>query len=264
MAAPLRIPARTGGRLSAGRARSRSTESRILSSSGFPPTPSGWPATTSRSSSSMPNPVRSWSGRSANSAANGPIRLRSRSMASTSSKKMPVARSATRSPAGPSNMRSARKMVMTRIVLVRHGHVDWIAPERFRGRAELALSDLGRRQAQALANYIAKTWGPDAIYTSPLGRCRDTGAAIAAPFKVEPRVADALCDIDYGEWQGLTREQAKERWPDEIELWFRAPHLAVIPGGETLPVLLSRAAAALRKILRVHNSGTVVLVGHDS
>ena len=153
---------------------------------------------------------------------------------------------------------------MTRIVLVRHGHVDWIAPERFRGRAELALSDLGRRQAQALANYIAKTWKLDAIYTSPLGRCRDTGAAIAAPFKLEPQVAGGLCDIDYGEWQGLTREQAKERWPDEIELWFRAPHLAVIPGGETLPVLLSRAAAALRKILRVHNSGTVVLVGHDS
>ena len=153
---------------------------------------------------------------------------------------------------------------MTRIVLVRHGHVDWIAPERFRGRAERAMSDLGRRQARALANYVAKTWRLDAIYTSPLGRCRDTSAAIAAPFRLEPRVADALCDIDYGEWQGLTREQAKERWPDEIELWFRAPHLAAIPGGETLPVLLSRAAVALRKILRVHNSGTVVLVGHDS
>ena len=153
---------------------------------------------------------------------------------------------------------------MTKIILVRHGHVDWIAPERFRGRAELALSDLGRQQARALANYIAKTWRLDAIYTSPLGRCRDTSAAIAAPFRLEPQVADALCDIDYGEWQGLTREQAKERWPDEIELWFRAPHLAAIPGGETLPVLLSRAAAALRKILRVHNSGTVVLVGHDS
>ena len=153
---------------------------------------------------------------------------------------------------------------MTKIILVRHGHVDWIAPERFRGRAELALSDLGRRQAQALANYIAKTWRLDAIYTSPLGRCRDTSAAIAAPFRLEPQVADGLCDIDYGQWQGLTREQATERWPHETELWFRAPHLAAIPGGETLPALLSRAVAALREILRAHPSGTVVLVGHDS
>jgi phosphoserine phosphatase len=153
---------------------------------------------------------------------------------------------------------------MTKIILVRHGHVDWIAPERFRGRAELALSDLGRRQAKALANYIAKTWRLDAIYTSPLGRCRDTSAAIAAPFKLEPQVAGGLCDIDYGEWQGLTREQAEERWPDEIGMWFRAPHLAAIPGGETLAALLSRTAAALGEILQAHPIGTVVLVGHDS
>ena len=153
---------------------------------------------------------------------------------------------------------------MTTIILVRHGHVEWIAPERFRGRAELPLSDLGRRQAQAVARYIAATWKPDAVYTSPLGRCRDTGAAIAAPFQLEAQPIAGLADIDYGEWQGLTRGEAKERWPDETELWFRAPHLAALPGGETLAALLSRASAALRDSLQRHPTGTVVLVGHDS
>jgi probable phosphoglycerate mutase len=153
---------------------------------------------------------------------------------------------------------------MTRIILVRHGHVEWIAPERFRGRAELPLSDLGRRQAQAAAGYIAASWKPEAVYTSPLGRCRETGAAIAAPFRLEPQPIEGLADIDYGEWQGLTREQAKERWPEETELWFRMPHLAAIPGGETLAAVLSRATAALRDILRRHPDGTVALVGHDS
>jgi len=153
---------------------------------------------------------------------------------------------------------------MTRIVLVRHGHVDWIAPERFRGRAELPLSSLGRRQAQAAAGYIAATWKPDAVYTSPLGRCRETGAAIAAPFRLEPQPIDGLCDIDYGEWQGLTPDQAKECWPDESELWFRAPHIAAIPGGETLAAVLTRVTAALRDILRHHPDQTVVMVSHDS
>jgi phosphoserine phosphatase len=153
---------------------------------------------------------------------------------------------------------------MIRIILVRHGHVGWIAPERFRGRAELPLSDLGRRQAHAAAGYIAASWKPDAVYTSPLGRCRETGAVIAEPFRLEPQPIDGLADIDYGEWQGLTRDQAKERWPDETELWFRLPHLAAIPGGETLAAVLSRATAALRDILRHHPDGTVVLVGHDS
>jgi len=153
---------------------------------------------------------------------------------------------------------------MTRIILVRHGHVDWLAPERFRGRADLALSDLGRRQAQAAAHYIAATWQPEAIYTSPLGRCRDTAAAIAAPFQLQPHPIDGLLDIDYGEWQGLTREEAGARWPNETQTWFRAPHLARIPGGETLAGLLSRATAGLLDILRRHPEGTVVLVSHDS
>ena len=153
---------------------------------------------------------------------------------------------------------------MTRIILVRHGHVDWIAPERFRGRAELPLSSLGRRQAQAAAGYIVATWKPDAVYTSPLGRCRETGAALAAPFRLEPQPIDGLCDIDYGKWQGLTRDQAKECWPDESELWFRAPHISAIPVGETLAAVLSRVTAALRDILRHHPDQTVVLVGHDS
>jgi probable phosphoglycerate mutase len=153
---------------------------------------------------------------------------------------------------------------MTKIILVRHGHVDWIAPERFRGRAELALSELGRRQAQAVARYIAATWKLEAVYTSPLSRSRDTGAEIAAPCGLEPQSVDGLCDIDYGDWQGLTREQAKKRWPDETELWFRAPHLAAIPGGETLAALLLRTTTALRGILQARQSGTVALVGHDS
>jgi phosphoserine phosphatase len=153
---------------------------------------------------------------------------------------------------------------MTRIILVRHGHVDWLAPERFRGRAELPLSDLGRRQARAAADFIAASWKLDAVYTSPLGRCRETGAVIAAPYHLELQPIDGLADIDYGEWQGLTRGQAKERWPDETELWFRAPHFAAIPGGETLAAVLSRATAALRDIMRPHPDGTVVLVGHDS
>ena len=153
---------------------------------------------------------------------------------------------------------------MTRIILVRHGHVDWLAPERFRGRAELPLSSLGRRQARAAAGYIMATWKPEAVYTSPLGRCRETAAVIGVPFRLEPQPIDGLADIDYGKWQGLTRDEAEERWPDDIELWFRTPHLAMIPGGETLAALLTRATAALRDIALHHRDATVVLVGHDS
>ncbi len=153
---------------------------------------------------------------------------------------------------------------MTRLILTRHGHVDWIAPERFRGRAELALSELGRRQVEATAKRIAAAWRPAAVYTSPMSRAVDTGTAIAGPFGLTVQPIGGLNDIDYGEWQGLTRDEVRRRWPEEAEAWFQRPHLAATPGGETLAAVLTRATATLHDILRRHRDDTAVLVGHDS
>ncbi|WHZ11351.1 MAG: hypothetical protein OJF60_001790 [Burkholderiaceae bacterium] len=153
---------------------------------------------------------------------------------------------------------------MIRIILARHGHVDWIAPERFRGRADLSLSSLGERQAVALGRRIAQSWKPDAIYASPLLRCVHTGEAIARATGIRSAALDDLVDIDYGQWQGLTREEVRSRWPDELQTWLAAPDLALIPSGETLADVLVRTLKVLRLVLREHGDQTVVLVGHDS
>jgi probable phosphoglycerate mutase len=155
---------------------------------------------------------------------------------------------------------------MTTVILTRHGHVDWIAPERFRGRAALPLTDTGQRQADATAVFIRSAW-PEAaaVYTSPMGRCVDTGAAIAAALGAPADALAGFNDIDFGAWQGLTREEAAARWPAEVETWYRAPHLAVIPQGETLLELAARAGRAMRFAVDRHGpSATIVLVGHDS
>lgn len=153
---------------------------------------------------------------------------------------------------------------MTRIILTRHGHVHWIAPERFRGRAELPLSDLGKRQVLAVAQRIAETWQPEAIYTSPLSRCVDTGAAIARATGATTQALDGLADTDYGQWQGLTHEEVRQRWPDEHRTWLEAPDLAAIPDGESLADVLARGTKVLREVLHRHAGKTLVLVGHDS
>ena len=153
---------------------------------------------------------------------------------------------------------------MTRLLLVRHGHVEGISPERFRGRAELPLTETGRREAAAVAARIATGWRPAAIYTSPMGRCVETGAAIGKAIGLAPAVMLRLNDIDYGDWQGLTRDEAHARWPAEIDLWYSQPEWAAIPNGETLQQVLARAVGALRDIIRRHPGETVVLVAHDS
>ena len=153
---------------------------------------------------------------------------------------------------------------MTKIILVRHGHVEGISPERFRGRADLALTPEGFRQAEATARRIEASWTPAALYASPLSRCRATAEAIGRPFGLTPTPLPGLMDIDYGEWQGLTPNEVRCKWPDPLDTWYRAPHWAAIPGGESLQDVLTRAVSASRDAVGQHPRETVVLVGHDS
>lgn len=153
---------------------------------------------------------------------------------------------------------------MTTLLLVRHGHVEGIKPERFRGRRDVPLSDLGLLQARATAQYISSRWHPTAIYTSPLQRCVHTGVEIAVRCRLATEVLEELNDLDYGEWQWQTREEVGSRWPEQLALWQSAPHLMRFPQGESLQDLQARSSDALRVVLRRHENKTVILVGHDS
>jgi broad specificity phosphatase PhoE len=153
---------------------------------------------------------------------------------------------------------------MTRLLLVRHAHVEGIAPERFRGRADVPLSPLGRRQAATTAETIGKRWDFAAVYTSPLARAVATGEAIAARRSLEAQPLPALNDIDYGQWQWKTHEEVQGAWPVLFERWLNAPDMVRLPGGESLAELAARAADALRLIAERHPDDGVVAVGHDS
>jgi probable phosphoglycerate mutase len=153
---------------------------------------------------------------------------------------------------------------MTNILLTRHGHVDGIKPERFRGREPLDLTARGRADAAAVAQRIAGNWRPSHIYTSPLGRCIETATAIAKATGIGAKTCDDLNDIDYGAWQFKTFTEAKSLDPALFTAWFATPHLVRFPNGESLQDLVARTANVLRMVLVRHPGETVVLVGHDS
>jgi phosphoserine phosphatase len=153
---------------------------------------------------------------------------------------------------------------MTRILLTRHGHVDGIKPARFRGRAELPLTERGLAQADALAQRVARSWKPVAVYTSSLQRCVVTGGRIAAACGVKAETRDGLCDIDYGSWQMRTHDEVRAEAPEAYRRWHEAPQLARFPGGESLEDVMARTTDVLREMLERHADETVVLVGHDS
>jgi phosphoserine phosphatase len=153
---------------------------------------------------------------------------------------------------------------MTKILLTRHGHVDGIKPERFRGREPLDLTALGRGQAAAVAQRIATGFRPSAIYTSPMGRCIETATAIAKATGIAAKTCDDLNDIDYGAWTFKAFDDAEKQDPALFLAWFATPHLVRFPNGESLQDLSARVANALRMVLARHPDETVVLVGHDS
>jgi phosphoserine phosphatase len=154
---------------------------------------------------------------------------------------------------------------MTKILLVRHGHVEGIKPERFRGRQPLALTARGLAEAEAVAHRIATAWRPRRIYTSPMGRCVKTAEAITqACGIVGVEICDPLNDIDYGSWQFKTFADAKAESAMLFDAWFATPDLVRFPNGESLQDLAARIADALRLVLSRRPDDTVVLVGHDS
>jgi probable phosphoglycerate mutase len=153
---------------------------------------------------------------------------------------------------------------VTRIILVRHGHVEGISPERFRGRRDIELSPLGTRQARAAAQRIAAQWHPTALYASPLRRCVQTAAAIGAACGLAPTVLDDLNDLHYGDWEWRTYDEVRLQCPELFACWFAAPHLVRFPSGESLQDLVARAANVLRLVRERHAQQTVVLVGHSS
>jgi broad specificity phosphatase PhoE len=154
--------------------------------------------------------------------------------------------------------------IMTKLVLTRHGHVEGIAPERFRGRTELPLTALGKSQAEAVAARIAAGWKPATIYMSPMGRCIETANPIAKACGVPTHVMNELNDLDFGAWRGKLHSEIKEAAPELYAMWRNTPHLVRFPEGESLQDLAARTADALRLILQRHPDEIIVAVGHDN
>src|SRR5258708_24657526 len=113
---------------------------------------------------------------------------------------------------------------MTKIILVRHGHVEGIDPPRFRGQTDVELSELGMRQARETARHIRACWSPVAVYTSPLRRCVATGQAISEATGIGNEPLASLVDLNYGAWRWRTYDDMRAEPPKLFALWRTAPH----------------------------------------
>jgi probable phosphomutase (TIGR03848 family) len=148
----------------------------------------------------------------------------------------------------------------TTILLVRHGQTNStgkVLPGRAAG---LHLADAGRSQAEQAAKRIAELASIDAVYTSPLERCRETAAPIGKATGHRPRVERGLLECDFGAWTGasLRRLMRKQEW----RTIQRAPSTFRFPGGESFPEMQHRMVSTLERLRDGHRGRTIVCVSH--
>ena len=139
------------------------------------------------------------------------------------------------------------------IFVLRHGQTEWNTVGRHQGRLDSPLTEIGREQALAqsriLANALAGR-GDVQAHCSPQGRAFDTAGIILARLGQVAKADDRLCEIAFGDWEGLTIDEIADGWP-EIEPMLDAEPFGwhfCAPGGETFDDICRRAQDFLRHL----------------
>jgi phosphoserine phosphatase len=151
-----------------------------------------------------------------------------------------------------------------RLILVRHGESEWNRIGRYQGQLDAPLSELGLRQAEALAERLSSE-KLDAIYSSPLQRARRTADAIAGFHRsLEIQEDPALLEIHHGDWQGLFAADVRERYAEALEEWRTHPTRVQMPNGESFSNILKRTLNFQERICKQHGRDATILAStHD-
>lgn len=150
---------------------------------------------------------------------------------------------------------------MPRLLLVRHGESEGNRDRVFTRTPEVPLTDLGRAQARAAAEWIAARHAPAAIVSSPFTRARQTTAIVAEVLGLPVHVEANLRERSYGSLAGRPYAALREctDW-DPASYWLWCPP----GGGETLVDVAARAGAVLDRVARRWPDDDVVVVSHGA
>jgi broad specificity phosphatase PhoE len=152
---------------------------------------------------------------------------------------------------------------LTRVLLVRHGATSRTAEDRFSGAAGVDLSEEGRHQARCLAERLAKV-PIRAVFASPMSRALETAEIAVGQRQLRIEQRDGLREISHGHWEGITRREVEQRYPEEYSSWEADPFTFAPEGGESGVAVLARALPVLREIVVQYAEDTVLVVSHKA
>ena len=148
----------------------------------------------------------------------------------------------------------------TTTLLLRHGETPLSADKRFAGIGEIPLTDTGVMQARAAAKALADR-SIDAIVSSPLKRTRQTAQEVADVLGLPVHTEEGFRETDFGDWEGYSFAEVRERWPAELDAWLADPSVAP-PHGESFTTTARRVRTGRDKLLVRFRQQTVLVVSH--
>jgi ribonuclease H / adenosylcobalamin/alpha-ribazole phosphatase len=150
----------------------------------------------------------------------------------------------------------------TTTLLLRHGETEHTVRKLFSGSggADPPLTSTGKAQAAAAAAALADR-GITAVVSSPMRRARETADIVAAALRLPVSEVDELRECAFGDWEGRSFADVRERWPDELAAWLASASVAP-PGGESFEAVGRRVRRARDKLIARHPDGTVLIVSH--
>ncbi|MEV0467969.1 bifunctional RNase H/acid phosphatase [Nocardia tengchongensis] len=149
----------------------------------------------------------------------------------------------------------------TRLLLLRHGQTELSVQRRYSGRGNPPLTELGREQAAKAAAMLARKGGIEAIVCSPLSRARETAAAAGQALGLPVRELPGLTETDFGAWEGMTFQEARDHDPELHARWLGDPSLPA-PGGESFDQVRERVEAVRRDLVAMYPGANVLVVSH--
>ena len=148
-----------------------------------------------------------------------------------------------------------------RLVLWRHGRTAWNAAGRFQGQLDPPLDAEGHREAAAAAAQLVASGMliPDpVVVSSDLGRTVQTAEVLTGLLGVQLRVDARLREHGLGRWEGLTREEVAEHFPEQYAEWISGRPVTGRGGEDPATV----AARALDALVDLPSAPVAVVVTH--
>ena len=152
---------------------------------------------------------------------------------------------------------------MKRVFLVRHGESKWNTLKKVQGQKNIPLTENGIDQAHLIGNRLINE-NIDIIYSSHLDRAKDTANIIGQKTNVNVNTMEALQEINFGIWEGMSQVDVDKNYNKDFVLWRKQPENLKIEKGETLEDLQARAMKGVNSIINNDLWENIVIVSHSA